>query len=108
MEGRKVIDDVERSGRRSTVGDGRVQGGKRHFKISELSCEFPQIACTVLYDIMKVRLGYHKFRTRLDPKMLTDEHETHRMASALIFLEGYHEDGDEFLNRIIRVTSYET
>jgi hypothetical protein len=36
------------------------------------------------------------------------EHKMQRMALALTFLEKYHEDGDEFLNRIIRVTGDET
>jgi hypothetical protein len=30
---------------------------KQSFKISELSCEFPKIACTVLYEIITVMLG---------------------------------------------------
>jgi hypothetical protein len=30
------------------------------------------------------------------------------MASALALLEGYHKDGDEFLNHIVRVTGDET
>jgi hypothetical protein len=34
---------------------------RRHFTISELLCEFPQISCTVLYEIIIVRLGYHEF-----------------------------------------------
>jgi hypothetical protein len=44
------------------------------FTISELSCEFPQMSCTVLYKIITVRLGYHKFCTRRIPKMLTGAH----------------------------------
>jgi hypothetical protein len=35
-----------------------------HFTISELSHEFPEISCTVLYELITVRLGYHKFFTR--------------------------------------------
>jgi hypothetical protein len=31
-------------------------------------------------------------------------HKMQRMASALTFLERYHQDGDEFLNNIIWVT----
>jgi hypothetical protein len=33
--------------------------------------------------------------------MLTDEHERNVMGAALSFLEGYHREGDEFLDRII-------
>jgi hypothetical protein len=53
----------------------------------------------VLYEIITVRLGYHKFCTRwvlIMPKMQI-------MASALTFLEKYHKGGDEFLNHIIWV-----
>jgi hypothetical protein len=31
----------------------------RCFRISELSCEFPQISHTVFYEIITVRVGYH-------------------------------------------------
>jgi hypothetical protein len=34
------------------------------FTISELSCEFPQMLCTVFYEITTVRQGCHKFCTR--------------------------------------------
>jgi hypothetical protein len=40
--------------------------------------------------------------------MLTGAHQTQRMASALTFVEQYHEDGDKFLNHIIRVIGDET
>jgi hypothetical protein len=74
-----------------------------HFTTSELLYEFPQISYILLYDIIIVRLGYHKFCARWVPKMLTGAHKMQRMALALTFLEQYHEDGDEFLNHIVRV-----
>jgi hypothetical protein len=37
---------------------------KDSFTIPELSCEFPQISRTVLYEIITVSLGYYKFRAR--------------------------------------------
>jgi hypothetical protein len=46
------------------------------FTISELLCEFPQISHTVLYKIITVRLGYHKFCTRWVPEMFTGVHKT--------------------------------
>jgi hypothetical protein len=55
------------------------------FAISELSCRFPQMSCTLLYEVITVRLGYHKFGARWVPKMLTGEHNMQRMASALNF-----------------------
>jgi hypothetical protein len=42
----------------SVVSDDFVQSERRHFTIRELSCEFPQISCTGLYEIITVRLGY--------------------------------------------------
>jgi hypothetical protein len=56
-----------------------------HFTISELLCEFPQISCTVLYDIIIVRQGFHKFCTKWVAKMLMYAHKMQRMASALTF-----------------------
>jgi hypothetical protein len=80
-------------GRLSVVSDDLIQSvdqqicERRHFTISELSCEFPQISCTVLYEIITVRLGYHKFCTALFSKMLTGEYKMQRMVSAFTFLE---------------------
>jgi hypothetical protein len=39
----------------------------------------------LLYEIITVWLGCHKFYVRWVPKMLTGAHETQRMASAFIF-----------------------
>jgi hypothetical protein len=76
-------------------------------QFQNFSCEFPQVSCTVSYEIIKIRLGYHhKFCARWVPKMLTGVHKTQRMA--LAFFERYHKDGDEFLNHIVRVTGDET
>jgi hypothetical protein len=76
----------------SVVSDDLVQSVDQkncerwHFTISEFSWEFPQILCTVFYEIFTVRLGYHKFWARSVPKMVTGAHKTQRMASALAFL----------------------
>jgi hypothetical protein len=40
--------------------------------------------------------------------MFTDANRKQRIALALTFLERYHEDGNEFLNHIIRLTGDET
>jgi hypothetical protein len=53
------------------------------FTVSELLCEFPQISCTLLCEIIRVKLGYHKFYARWVPKMLMGAHKTQRMALAL-------------------------
>ena len=39
--------------------------------------------------------------TRWVPKMLTDDHKTKRMGSALKFLTCYTKEGDEFLDSIV-------
>jgi hypothetical protein len=77
-----------RSDRPSVVSNGLVQSvdqkicESRRFTISELSCEFPQISGTVLYEIITVRLGYyHKFYVKWAPKMFTGVNKTERMAS---------------------------
>jgi hypothetical protein len=64
-------------GRPSVVSDDLVQSAdqkiceRQRFTISDLSCEFSQISCTVLCEIITVRLGYHKFCARWVLKMLT-------------------------------------
>jgi hypothetical protein len=57
------------------------------FTISELLREFPQISPILLYEIMTVRLDYHKICTRQVPKMLTGAHKIQGMALALTYLE---------------------
>jgi hypothetical protein len=100
MGGRTNVHGEERSGRPSVVRDDLVQSADQkickrwRFTISELSCEFPQISRTPLYEIIIVRLGYHKFRARWVPQMLTGAHKTQITASAPTFLERYHKDGD--------------
>jgi hypothetical protein len=75
----------------------------------ELLCEYPQISHTVLYEIITVRLGCHKFCATWVPKILADVHKVQRMASAFVdFLERYHKDGDELLSHIMCITGDET
>jgi hypothetical protein len=86
------------------------------FTISELPCEFPQIAHTGLYEIITVRLGCQKFCARWVPKMLMGAHKMQIVASTLTFSKRYHKDGDKFqshhtsniLTVSIQVTSDET
>jgi hypothetical protein len=46
------------------------------------------------------KLGYHKFCARWVPEMLADVHKTQRMASALTFLQRYHDEGTNFLTEL--------
>jgi hypothetical protein len=43
----------------------------RLFKMSKLSCEFPQMLNTILYPIITVWLEYYKFCARCVPKVIT-------------------------------------
>jgi hypothetical protein len=96
------------------VSDDLVQGvdqkicERQRFTSSEISREFPRISRTFFYEIITVKLGYHKLCARWLLKMLTGAHKTQRMASAFTFLERYHKDSNEFLNHIIQVTGDET
>jgi hypothetical protein len=58
-----------------------------HFTISEFSCEFLQMSHTLLYEIITVTIGYHKFCIRWVLKMLIGAHKTQKMALALTFLQ---------------------
>jgi hypothetical protein len=67
-------------GRPSVVSDDLVQSvdenicESRRFTISKVSCEFPQISLTILYQIITARLGYHKFCATWVPEMLMGAH----------------------------------
>jgi hypothetical protein len=78
---------------------------RRSFTMSEISCDTNFTHCSLR---ARHKLGYHKLRARCVPKMFARAHKTQRMPSALIFLDRYHEDGDEFLDYIAWVTSDET
>jgi hypothetical protein len=45
---------------------------------------------------------------KLAPKMLSGVHKTQRISSALIFLERYHIDVDQYIDEIVGVTSDES
>jgi hypothetical protein len=77
----------------SVVSDDLVQSvdqkncERQRFAFSEHLCRFQQISRSLSYEIITVRLRYHKFCARWVPTMLMDVHETQRMASALVFVE---------------------
>jgi hypothetical protein len=110
-DGRTNGQDEERTGR-PCVMSNLVQSVDQqicerwHFIISERSCEFPQILCTVLREIIAYRLGCHNFCTRWVLKMLTGAHKTWKMASALALLQPYYKNGYELLCHI-QITSDE-
>jgi hypothetical protein len=106
-DGQTIVHHEDRSSRPSVVTD-LLQSERRRFTISELSHEFPQISRTLLYEIITVRLCYHKFWARWAPNMLMGVHKMQRMALVLIFLEQYHKGGSEFLNHTVLVPGDDT
>jgi hypothetical protein len=70
-DGLTNVRNEERSGWPSVVSDYLVQSvdqkiyERRRFTLSALSCEFPQISRTLLYEIITVRLGYYKLLLKI-------------------------------------------
>ena len=75
--------------------------GDRLFTIKKLSSHSSQISRSLLHKIVMEHLLYRTLCARWVPKQLTPEVKAKRMESALAFLLRYHDDGDEFLDRII-------
>jgi hypothetical protein len=75
---------------------------ENNFTISELSCEFPHISYTVLYEIITAWLGYHKLCKRwvIFKKMFTVCTERRKWLRLLTVLEKYYKNDDEFLSCI--------
>jgi hypothetical protein len=76
-DGRTNVHDKERSGRPSVVSDDLVQSvdqkilERRRFTILELSCEFPHISRTVLYEIITDRLVYRMFLRKMGSTIMS-------------------------------------
>ena len=64
-------------------------------KIRELHHIIPEVSKTKIHEAVAEKLGYRKLCTCWVPKMLTDDHKTKRMGSALKFLTRYAQEGDE-------------
>jgi len=64
--GRTDVHDAERSGRPSVITDALKQkvncitGENRHFTISEVYEQCPEVSCTVVYEIVTEHLQYRK------------------------------------------------
>jgi len=106
-EGRSEVHDKERSGRPSLVTeelvhaiDDKIQENRK-FTISALAREFPQISRSLIHEIVTEKLKFRKLCSRWVPKILTEQHKTKRMGSALQFLTRYDEGGEEFLTQIV-------
>jgi hypothetical protein len=69
--------------------------------IRELHHVIPEVSKTIIHEAVTEKLGHRKLCPRLVLKMLTDDHKTKRMGSALKFLTRYAQEGDEFLDSIV-------
>ncbi|KAJ4438157.1 hypothetical protein ANN_14096 [Periplaneta americana] len=100
-QGRQSVHDEER------INDDRVELVRQcimenhRFTITELSSHIPQISRSLLHEIVTKHLLFKKVCARWVPKNLTPEHKMQRLGAALTFLQRYHDDGDEFLDRIV-------
>ena len=72
----------------------------RRVTIGELRHIFCEVSKTTIHEAVTDELGYRKLCARWVPKMLTDDHKTKRMGSALKFLTRYAQEGDEFMESI--------
>ncbi|GFV34573.1 histone-lysine N-methyltransferase SETMAR [Trichonephila clavipes] len=60
-----------------------------------------KISRSLLLEIVTKHLLFKKLCARWVPKHLTPEHKIQHLGAALTFLQWYHVDGDEFLDRIV-------
>ena len=67
----------------------------------ELHHIIPEVSKTTIHEDVTENLGYRKLCARWVPKMLTDDHKTKRLGSAMKFLTRYAQKGDEFLDLIV-------
>jgi hypothetical protein len=71
--------------------------------IRELHHIIPEVSKTTIHEAVTEKLGYRKLCTHWVPKMLTDNHKTKLMGSALKFLMRYAQEGDEILDSVVTV-----
>jgi len=106
-EGRTDVDDEQRRGRPSLISDDLLQEiegeirANRRVTIRELHHTIPEVSKTTIHEAVTEKLWYRKFCALWVPKMITDDHKTKRMGSALKFLKRYAQEGDEFLDSIV-------
>jgi len=79
--------------------EGEIRANRR-LTIKELRHIIPKVSKTTIHEVVTEKLGYRKLFARWVPKILTDDHKTKRMGSALKFLTRYAQEGDEFLDSI--------
>ena len=99
-EGRTGVHDGQRSGSPYLISDDLLQEiegeirANRPVTITELHHIIPDVSKTTIHEAVTEKLGYRKLWARWVPKLLTDDHKTKRMGSALKFLTRYAQEGD--------------
>jgi hypothetical protein len=66
----------------------------------------PEVSKTTIHEAVTEKLGYRKLCARWVPKMVTDDHKTKWMGSALKFLTRYAQEGDEFLDLFLHLKKH--
>ena len=106
-EGKTDVHDDQRSGRPFLISHDLLQEiegeilANRHVTITELHHIIPEVSKTTFHEAVTEKLGYRRLYARWVPKMLTDDHKTKWMGSALKFLTRYAQEGDTFLDSIV-------
>jgi len=88
-EGRTDVHDKQKNGRPSLISDDlqEIEGEiptNRRMTIRELHHIIPDVSKATIHEAVTEKLGYRKLCSRCVPKMLTDDHETKWMGSALV------------------------
>ena len=88
-EGRTDVHDEQRSGRPYLIFDDLLQENEgeiranRGLTLRELHHNIPEVSKTTIHEAVIEKLGYRKLCPRWVPKVLTDDHKTKRVGSAL-------------------------
>ena len=94
-EGRTDFHNEQRRGRSSLISDDllqKIEGeirANRRVTIRELHHIIPEVSKTTIHEGLTEKLGYRKLCASWVPIILTDDHKTKRMGSALKFLTRY-------------------
>jgi len=75
-----------------------MRGAFRHAILHHI---IPEVSKTTIHEAVTEKLGYRKLCARWVPKILTDDHKTKRMDSALKFLTCCAQGESEFLDSIV-------
>jgi hypothetical protein len=79
--------------------EGLIQESRR-IRLRDIADEL-NISIGTVHNIAHEQLGYRKVCSRWVPKQLTEVHKSTRMGLSLVQLTRYHEEGVQFLQRIV-------